>query len=180
MHDKKSEASSSDGTAIKVAWIGLAGVLGAALIGAVVALNSNKGVGTPTPTGGNYPPYTYTPPGGSGTSVGDPPPKPPVTTDPPQRAGYPTLTLSSQVVKQGGTYEVSGSGFSPESAITLRIFSSDSISFPISDFVEVDSRGGFSQAAVLQPGVCDFRGQVAAFDGVHPAAIAQVAVVTKC
>ena len=77
------------------------------------------------------------------------------------------MAVTPRIVSAGQRYTVRGSGFQPESGITLRFITTDSISFPVKDLLAVDQRGEFTfmPDRPFNADFCSIQGTIAAFDG---------------
>ena len=172
---------------IDAALIGVVGAVAAAVVGAAAVRwfepDSRQEPNLPSPTTTTLtiaPRPTITTP--FPTTL--PPPRQPPTVDSPEpvASGGPTMVVTPQIVSAGEYYTVSGSGFRPGSGITLRFFTSDSISFPVVDLLAVDQRGGFTFVPdrPFDPAFCGVRGTIAAFDGSSDFSVADAPLGVAC
>jgi hypothetical protein len=155
---------------IVAAWIAAIGAILAAVVGVVLNVffqeGSNNKPTEPSVTATVSPRPTEVLP----TFTNLPTPSQPLPEPPRSQGSVPRLVVSPSIVTGGGqSYIVSGTGFEPGSGITLRWFTSASISFPVADLVAVDSSGRLHYTATIPDTVdfCGTRGVIAAFDGVN-------------
>ena len=92
------------------------------------------------------------------------------------------MVVTPQIVSVGEYYTVSGSGFPPRSGITLRFFTSDSISFPVVDLLAVDQSGKFTFVPdrPFDSAFCGVRGAIVAFDGSSDFSVADAPLGVAC
>lgn len=148
--------------AIPAALIGVVGGVIAAVVGAAAA-------GWFAPQEPDLPPLptttlTIAPPPTTTTPRPTTPSQPPVDSPEPVVPVGPTMVVTPQIVSAGKYYTVRGSGFQPGSGITLRFYTTGSISYPVAKLLAVDQRGEFTFVPdrPFNADFCGVRGTIAA------------------